>query len=112
MEKLELAAGEGDDSTPLPTLPTYSLLGGMQTVGSGNLVKHSSSYDGSDDSASKPSSNDAVSTPQGQKEVKVESDPAIAQAGIAGAAAGTNMKQETIAISEPVSDVADLKWNS
>lgn len=40
MEQLELCGGE-DNSTPinLPELPTYALLGNIQTVGSGNLVR-------------------------------------------------------------------------
>lgn len=41
MDKLNLATEEGieTDSSTLPDLPSYSLLGNLQTVGSGNLAK-------------------------------------------------------------------------
>ncbi|XP_067948673.1 RAB6-interacting golgin-like isoform X2 [Watersipora subatra] len=51
MEKLDLATTKNGETSPtpvveIPDLPSLSLLGSMQTVGSGNLVQHSLSQEG------------------------------------------------------------------
>ena len=46
MDKLNLATNEEiEDTNSLQGLPSFSLLGSMQTVGSGNLIKHSTSHE-------------------------------------------------------------------